>query len=750
MSIFILPFIHYLCFIFYAVAAAFIVYKDKKSPVNIFCAIFISCFAIWSFGMIFIHNPNTSKEMVDFWYSINSLGWVSFSYFFLLFSQAYIDDKKLFKHKWIYLSLFIFPLIIIVRKFSGGMFVDYIHTYYGWNYFWENNWWTYSFYIYYVAVMLFSILILLIFGLKTEYQIKKKQVKIMLIAVFFALPLGSLTNVILPEIEFFKIPPLANVFTLVWVMGVAYSILKYNFLNINPKTAAENIISRMSDAFFLLNKDGKIIKVNEAAAVLTGYKKDGLKNKKINLFFKENDFFKLFYEEIKYGNSIENYETTIVAKKKKKSINVIFSSSLIKDENDQLIGIVCIAKNISDIKKMESDLELKNKELNSNMKELKKSENEISLVLADLEKEKKKSENEREKNFSILASFNDPIFFIDNSGKIGLYNPAAINLFEIADDLVGAKISIADEYSFENFKKVLKKDFKINKIYNDAGQKLYEELDIETSGKQVLYKVISTEVLDNNNTSIGCVKVFYDLTREKEIDKIKSEFISIAAHQLRTPLSAIKWVVKMILDEDVGKLNEEQRDLLEKGYKSNERIIQLVNDLLNVSRIEEGRFNFNYMEHDFQNIINATVENEESFLAKKHIKFQINKPGNLPMVYVDKEKISLVLQNLLENAIKYSPSHGKIDIKIKKREDHLLVSIADNGVGIPKEDVPHLFTKFFRAKNAVRMQTEGSGLGLFIVKNIIEKHNGKIMVKSKEGSGTEISFTIPIKKVKII
>jgi signal transduction histidine kinase len=248
---------------------------------------------------------------------------------------------------------------------------------------------------------------------------------------------------------------------------------------------------------------------------------------------------------------------------------------------------------------------------------------------------------------------------------------------------------------------------------------------------------------------LGIMKIFYNLTREKIIDKMKSEFISIAAHQLRTPLSAIKWVIKMILDGDAGKLNDEQKNLLSQGYASNERIIALVNDMLNVSRIEEGRFGYSFTPDKLDEALDIVVKSLANQIANKKIKLDLFLPPKLPMVYMDKQKMVLVLQNILENAVKYTPEHGKIDIKVKNTNDNLEIAIKDNGVGIPQNDQAKLFSKFFRASNVMRMQAEGSGLGLFIVKNIIEKHGGTIICKSEEGHGTEFVFTLPLdSKVK--
>lgn len=240
------------------------------------------------------------------------------------------------------------------------------------------------------------------------------------------------------------------------------------------------------------------------------------------------------------------------------------------------------------------------------------------------------------------------------------------------------------------------------------------------------------------------VKIKETRERDKLINKIKTEFITIAAHQLRTPLTAIKWTIKMILDGDAGKLNEGQKDILLKGYKSNERIIRLINDLLNVSRIEEGRFGLVFKKNSFEDLLDEALKTEENLILTRNISLIVNKPKKIPEVYMDIEKMGIALATILDNAVKYTPEFGKIEVKVSVLEDKINLFIKDNGVGIPKEEQDRLFSKFFRGSNVMRMQTEGTGLGLFIMKNIIEKHNGEIKIKSEEGKGTEVKIILPI------
>jgi signal transduction histidine kinase len=229
------------------------------------------------------------------------------------------------------------------------------------------------------------------------------------------------------------------------------------------------------------------------------------------------------------------------------------------------------------------------------------------------------------------------------------------------------------------------------------------------------------------------------------VERLKTEFVSISAHQLRTPLSAIKWTLRMLLDGDLGQITEEQREFLARTYRSNERMIDLVNSLLNVTRIEEGRFLYHRILKDMVTIVEEVLVQFENEIKKKKIKLVFKKPLRpLPRVLVDTDKIKLVVENLIDNAVKYTLEKGKIVITLKKLNKEIEFCIKDNGVGIPSDQNGRVFTKFFRGANVMKLETEGSGLGLFIAKNIIEAHGGKIWFKSKQNKGTTFWFTLPI------
>ncbi|KKR46000.1 MAG: Sensor protein resE [Parcubacteria group bacterium GW2011_GWA2_40_14] len=232
----------------------------------------------------------------------------------------------------------------------------------------------------------------------------------------------------------------------------------------------------------------------------------------------------------------------------------------------------------------------------------------------------------------------------------------------------------------------------------------------------------------------------------QEFDEIKSNFISVVAHQLRTPLSGIKWTLNMLLNGDLGALNNDQKTFLMKSYESNNRMITLINDMLDTDRIQSGKMHYGFRYINIVDLLDNVLFEISPEAIKRNISIEFKrKLENLPQVYVDPETMRAALQNLLENAIKYTIESGKIVLDVEQVEDMLQISINDTGIGIPEDQKKKIFERFFRGRNAVKRETDGSGLGLYIAKTIVEKHGGTIWFESEENKGTTFYFTVPIK-----
>lgn len=359
----------------------------------------------------------------------------------------------------------------------------------------------------------------------------------------------------------------------------------------------------------------------------------------------------------------------------------------------------------------------------------------------------KKIHQEHDKTQSIIESLIDGLLFFDDQQRLTMMNPRAS---EICDTPIEKILGLTPD-TIPSFQKNLLKIMQSLPPFkkSDAEPIKGIEVVLDQPYSQTLQVSLTATrgQSGKNNVPTGYLIVLHDITKEKMVDQMKSEFVSVASHQLRTPLAAIKWTLEMFRNGDLGELTNEQKEFIEKSFVSNERMITLVDDLLNISRIEEG-----ILKHSFTNVVASDYLGTllfENRAAAAHKSLSLEYYDEVPKgtrIIIDPEKFRMAVQNLLDNAFKYTPAGGKVVIKASTDPNQLFLQISDTGVGIPDDQKEKIFSKFFRAANVVKLQTEGSGLGLFIVKSIIERHHGTISYISEEGHGTTFTLTLPLPK----
>ena len=362
-----------------------------------------------------------------------------------------------------------------------------------------------------------------------------------------------------------------------------------------------------------------------------------------------------------------------------------------------------------------------------------------------------KSEGET-KNNELNAMINgaqDGIVIYDANFQITSFNKAAETIFNInTNEILGKFLTpeMAKDPKIKIFAQIMFPSLAPQAIQISKGA-WPQIVDFIFDSPQLRLRTVLSEIKKDNGTTMGFIKIIQDKTREKNILASKDEFITIAAHQLRTPLTAIKWGLEYI-SQNTNKDNQELRSVVKEEEQLIERSLKIINDLLDVVKIEEGKFGYSFVEIGINEFI-AGVVNEALPVAKSYnINLVFEPKAEESVVYVDVKKIGIALVNLIDNAIKYNTKQGVARVKTEISPDKMFVKIKieDTGVGIPKNETIKIFTKFYRGSNIVQLEPNGSGLGLYLAKNIIERHGGQIGFDSIENRGTTFWFTLPLNK----
>jgi len=376
---------------------------------------------------------------------------------------------------------------------------------------------------------------------------------------------------------------------------------------------------------------------------------------------------------------------------------------------------------------------------------LEKQRTAILNVLEDIAVEKEKFEKLEKKFEDIARSSSDFLWEIDDENK---YTYASGHIKEILgyepEEIIGkTPFDLMEAEEAKRIKKIFALRSKERKpIIN------LKNWNIGKGKQKVCLLTNGIPIVDKHGIFRGYRGADKNITEQEQIDQAKTEFVSLASHQLRTPLTAISWYTEMVLSEDAGKLTPEQKKYLQEVYKGNKRMIDLVNSLLNVSRLELGTFMVEPEMADLREIADDMIKELEHRMKKKNISFSKKYDNNLPKIKVDVKLITVVFQNLLSNAVKYTPEKGKISLSIEKEEPNVLINVTDTGYGIPKEQQNKIFSKLFRADNVTQKDTEGTGLGLYIVKSIVDNAGGKIWFESEEDKGTTFFVQLPLSGMK--
>ena len=361
----------------------------------------------------------------------------------------------------------------------------------------------------------------------------------------------------------------------------------------------------------------------------------------------------------------------------------------------------------------------------------------IKKIFEKLDSEKNVAISEKSKLDEILATIVDGIIALDFNKNIILLNKAAEEITGFTQDEMVNRPIEEMVHLFSDTDEILPKTY-CTASFNQSAKLIGKE------GREASVNLLTAQLEGSVQTNISCILILHDLSKEEELEKMKLDFVSMASHELRTPLTSIVGYLSVFINENKGKIESSEFELLEKSLVSAQQLLNLVQNLLNVNKIEREQMSVSPETLDYLPIITKALEDLKNQAGQKNIVLNFDAPKEIPRVLADPIRISEVITNLIANSINYTNAGGKIDVSLELSPNEITTIVSDTGIGIPKEALPHLFNKFFRVSNLSQRASKGTGLGLYISKSIVEKLGGKIWVESEVGKGSKFIFTLPL------
>lgn len=354
---------------------------------------------------------------------------------------------------------------------------------------------------------------------------------------------------------------------------------------------------------------------------------------------------------------------------------------------------------------------------------------------------------ERNKFRGIVLGLEDGVIIYDQNFLVSFFNSAAEAIFGLkANEVIGRQLvpqDVENERS-QILAQVMFPSLAPVVVPRSKPGEYPQVTDLSFSDPVLELRVTTAPIADDNGKLLGFMKIVRNRTREITLLRAKTDFITVASHQLRTPISEINWALESLVREEG--LNDTAREMAKNTLVSARKLMNLAEDLLNTTKIEEGRFGYNFAAVDIISFLDKILAEAMPQVERAGLKLYFDRPKEkLPQLMVDEQKLSMVIRNLVDNAVRYNVQGGSITVKAAPLPDkpYLEVSVKDTGIGIPPKELSRIFTKFFRGSNALEFQTEGSGLGLYIARNIIRAHGGEMWAESELDRGSIFHFTLP-------
>lgn len=490
------------------------------------------------------------------------------------------------------------------------------------------------------------------------------------------------------------------------------------------KLAADNSFNHT----VITDPDGRVLYANKAAENLTGFSVKEMLGKTPALWGKQmsREFYESFWHAVKQEKRPYLGEVTNRRKDGTRYLASINASPIL-DSKGRVKFFIGIERDITEERQHQNEIERHSREL------------EEANALIRTEKER------AEGILRFLESIGEAVYATDADRKIIFINRAAAEYIgKDPEEIIGTHTS--DHFIFEaGDAGDLERQFPIQTVLKSQETVIFPNHTFAVKGEKKLPVTgTASPIIDDEKQLLGVIVIFQDITEKYELEQMKDRFLSVAAHQLRTPIGSMRWSMELLRNGDFGKLPKGASEAVQQLYDNSTRLLGLVNDLLDVSRIDQGRAQEEVQDTDIAKLISEVIETLSGEAAQRGVTVSYAPPEGLPLIRITQKHIFDAIENLVSNAIRYNRQDGTIEVSVQSVPDAIEIRIADTGIGIPLEDQPKLFSKFFRASNAVRSFTDGSGLGLSVVKSYVEENGGSVSFESQEGVGATFMVRLPI------
>jgi len=682
-------------FLVYIYLIWFVLNLNQKELLNRLCALTFVPFAIWSFAFTFLHS-STSLNVAKLWMNVASIGWCSFPVFVFWFYSVFSHRDRLLKSKsFIAMCLFLVAFFTY-QQWNGNLIVDLLRQPYGWSSVWAISPKSIGFSMYYILFVVGCMYFALDFERKTKSAREKKQARIFYVSALASLVLGTMTDVALPMLGIGAIPPLADVFILIWAVGLVYAVKRYGFMGLTPATAAEDILSTVADSLMLIGLDGKIIHANRKVHDLLGYTEEELKGRDIVSILSGIEMSAIVESGGVYSN-----ETTFLTKSGER-IPMLLSASAVKDREEEVVGIVVTALDITRRKEMEQELRAS------------------------------------EEKYRTLVDHALVGIGIHQDNRIVFANQRMTTMLGYTlEELIG--LPIADLIHPEERSAVLARAQRRQQGYPEP--ETYEIRLLKKDGS-FFYALISNGLIEYNGRVATLITIsdITDTKARKELEEANREleaFSYSVSHDLRAPLRSIDGFSQMLLEDYADKLDDKGKDYLRRIRAASQRMSQLINDLLTLSRISRADMHFEELnltamvEEITAELRQSQPERDVEFIIEPNVK-----------AYGDSHLLRIVLENLLSNAWKFTSKHKSaiIEFGVKEHDGKTVYFVRDDGAGFDMAYVDKLFVPFQRLHE--QDEFEGTGIGLATVQRIVHRHGGTVWAEGEVEKGATFYFTL--------